>query len=349
MSAAAAVLAVAAPCTAQEASVFLGGAHTRYADTVSGTAGIAGARLGVRSPSVTAIAEGHYTRFTTGTWATQLNGGLVALAGLGNSVAIGLRADGNHSYLQGGYWSGIAAAGPTVGVAGNRWFLGITATGGGVRTIYETSDAMVTGSVRGTYMLRAWNLDARATATLAGDLRYADLLVAANYNTQTFTASLAAGIRAGDLADDPWIQGRAEWRLARGVSLEAAVGTYPEDVTGFLSGLFVNAGLRLGRQTPVIPTPLPSPIRVEAVSPGEVRVTFTVHNASTVALAGEWNQWTPIPLSRVSGDQWQVALPLGAGVYHFSLVVDEHWIVPDGVAKLPDDFGGEVGLLVIND
>jgi hypothetical protein len=36
-------------------------------------------------------------------------------------------------------------------------------------------------------------------------------------------------------------------------------------------------------------------------------------------------------------------------VYHFSLIVDEAWIVPDGVATLPDDFGGQVGLLVIND
>jgi hypothetical protein len=297
---------------------------------------------------VTAIAEGHYTRFTTGTWATQLNGGFVALTGVGRTVAIGLRADGNHSYLQDGYWSGIAAAGPTVGVAGNRWFLGISATGGGVRTIYETTDAIVTGSVRGTYMLRAWNLDARATATSAGDLRYADLLVAANYNTQAFTASLAAGVRAGDLADDPWIQGRAEWRLAKGVSFEAAVGTYPQDITGFLSGFFVNAGLRLGRQTPVIPASLPPPIRVETVSSGEVRVSFTVRDASSVALAGEWNQWTPIPLSRLNGDQWQTTLPLGTGVYHFSLVIDERWIVPDGVAKVPDDFGGEVGLLVIS-
>ena len=328
--------------------MFLGGVHTRYADTVSGTAGTVGARLGVRSPSLTAIGEGHYTHFTTGTWATQLNGGLVALHGLGQSVAIGIRADANHSYLQGGYWSGIAAAGPMVGVAGNRWFLGISGTGGGVRTIYETSDAIVTGSMRGTYMLNAWNFDARLTATWAGDLHYGDLLVAANYNTQAFTASLAAGIRAGDLTDDPWIQGRAEWRFARGVSLEAAVGSYPEDITGFLSGLFVNAGLRFGRQTPVIPIPLPSPIRVEKLSPREVRVTFTVREASTVALAGEWNQWAPIPLSRVDSDQWQVTLPLGAGVYHFSLVVDESWTVPEGVAKLPDDFGGEIGLLVVS-
>jgi len=348
LSAAATILTVAAPITAQEASLFLGGVHTRYADTVSGTAGTVGARLGLRSPSLTAIGEGHYTRFTTGTWATQLNGGLVALHGVGRNAAVGLRADGNHSYLQGGLWSGIAAAGPMVGVAGNRWFLGISATGGGVRTIYETSDAIVTGSVRGTYMLRAWNLDARVTTTWAGDLRYGDLLVAANYNTQAFTASLAAGIRAGDLADDPWVQGRAEWRFAKGVSFEAAVGTYPEDITGFLSGFFVNAGLRIGRQTPVIPAPHPSPIRIETLSPREVRVTFTVRDASTVALAGEWNQWTPIPLSRVDSDQWQMTLPLGAGVYHFSLVVDESWIVPEGVARLPDDFGGEVGLLVVS-
>ncbi len=347
LSAAATALTVAAPISAQEASLFLGGAHTRYADTVSGTAGSIGARLGMRSPTLTAVGEAHYTRFTTGIWATQLGGGLVALHGVGRNAAIGLRADGNHSYLQGGLWSGIAAAGPLVGAASGNWLFGLSGTAGGVRTIYETSDALLMGSVRATHMLSAWNLDARLTATWTSDIRYADFLLAANYNTLAVRASLVGGVRAGDLSDDPWIQGRAEWHAAPSVSFEVAIGTYPEDITGFLSGFFVNAGLRLGRQSPAAPAPPPSPVRVETISPREVRVTFTVHDASTVALAGEWDQWVPILLSRVDSDQWQVTLPLGAGVYHFSLVVDESWIVPEGVARLPDDFGGEVGLLVI--
>jgi hypothetical protein len=197
-------------------------------------------------------------------------------------------------------------------------------------------------------MLSAWNLDARITTTWAGDLRYGDLLVSANYNDRSLTASLAAGMRAGDLADDPWAQGRLEWRFTKGIALETAVGTYPEDITGFLSGFFASAGLRFGRQAPAVLAPPPSPVTIDILSPREVRVTFTVASASTAAIAGEWNQWTPIPLSRVSRDAWQVTLPLGEGIYHFSLIVDDEWTVPEGVASLPDDFGGEVGLLVVS-
>lgn len=347
MSAAATLLMIAAQLPAQEASLILGGVHTRYADTVSGTAGTVGARLGYRSPWFSGVGEAHYTRFTTGTWATQLNGGLVALYGLGKTAAIGVRAGGSYSYLQGDFWSGLAAAGPMVGLAGRNWLLGVSGTAGAVRTIYETSDPIITGSARLTRMLRHWNFDARVTGTWADEVRYTDFLLGASFNTQAFTASIVGGIRAGDLAEHPWIQGRTEWRLAEGIALEAAVGNYPEDITGFLGGFFVNAGLRIGRQAPVVPTPPPSPLRVEYLSATEVRITVTVRDASAVAIAGEWNQWTPIPLSHISGNQWQVILPLATGVYHFSLIIDEAWVVPEGVTALPDDFGGEVGLLVV--
>jgi len=347
LSAAATVLTLAAPVSAQEASLFLGGVHTRYADTVSGTAGTVGARLGLRSPSLTAVGEGHYTRFTTGEWATLLNGGLVALYGVGSRAAIGFRADANHSYLHGGLWSGIAAAGPLVGLTAGNWLFGLGGTAGGVHTIYDTSSALVTGSLRTSFMGSVWALDARVTGTWARDIRFADMMVAANYSTHDFTASLIGGIRAGDLSGDPWIQGRAEWHPVRGIAFEAAIGTYPEDITGFLSGFFVNAGLRVGRLTPPAPVSLPSSVRIETISAREVRLTFTVPDATTVAIAGEWNAWTPIPLSHAGKDRWQVTLPLRAGLYRFSLVVDEEWTVPDGIPALPDDFGGEVGLLVI--
>jgi hypothetical protein len=339
---------VAAQLPAQEASVILGGVHTRYADTASGSAGQVGARLGYWSRSFSGAAGAYYTRFTTGEWATQVSGGVVALHELGRSAAIGIRGDGTYSYLEGDFWSGIAGAGPTVGFAGRNWLLGISGTAGALRTIYETSDPLFTGSARLTWILRSWSVDAQATTTWADQVRYADFLLGTSVNTRAFTASLVAGIRAGDLADQPWIQGRAEWRIANGVAFEAAIGNYPEDITGFLGGFFVNAGLRLGRLAPVAVSRPRSPVRMEYLSDTEVRVTFSVSGASAVAIAGEWNQWTPIPLSHISGDSWQVILPLGDGVYHFSLVVDEAWVVPEGFAALPDDFGGEVGLLVVS-
>ncbi len=71
--------------------------------------------------------------------------------------------------------------------------------------------------------------------------------------------------------------------------------------------------------------------------------------ARNVAIAGEWNDWTPVALERLDGSRWRANLALSQGAHRFSLVVNgRRWIVPPGVATLPDDMGGQVGLLVID-
>jgi hypothetical protein len=41
-------------------------------------------------------------------------------------------------------------------------------------------------------------------------------------------------------------------------------------------------------------------------------------------------------------------LALGLGLYHFNLLVDgRNWVVPNGVATVPDGMGGMVAVLVV--
>lgn len=344
---AAAALTAASRAAAQEASLFLGGVHTQYADTVSGSAGTAGARLGWRSPSFAVAGEGYFTRFTSGGWATQANSGLSVFGGIGRSGAVGFRADVSHSYVQGGLWTGVGTAGPFGALALNGWLVGAGATAGGVRRIDETTDPLFTGSLRLGRVVQALAFEARVVGTSAGSVRFADFSLAAAFTTPRFTLAVTGGLRAGDLADDPWAQGRVEWRVATFATLEAAVGNYPDDVAGFLGGFFVSGGVRIGWHAPRVTTATLPAARVERVSASEVRVSFTVVNAETLAIAGEWNAWTPVPLSRVAGNRWEAILSLPPGLYRFALVKDgETWMVPDGIATMPDDFGGEVGLLL---
>jgi hypothetical protein len=43
-----------------------------------------------------------------------------------------------------------------------------------------------------------------------------------------------------------------------------------------------------------------------------------------------------------------VRLVLAPGTYRFTLVVDgTRWMVPAGIATVPDDMGGEQGLLIV--
>ncbi len=77
-------------------------------------------------------------------------------------------------------------------------------------------------------------------------------------------------------------------------------------------------------------------------------VRFHMSGARSVAIAGDWNAWSPAPLRPLTGDVWEGVLALRPGVYHFNLLVDgSEWVVPSGVATVADGLGGMVGVLAV--
>ncbi len=340
-------LAVAGPLAAQEFSVSAAAGHARYADSISGTSGTVGVRLRIRSPTLWAALEAHHARFTSGTWASQAAAGVLAVRPLSVTTAFGLRADASGNALEGGPWSGVASAGALVATSWQEWILALEATGGVVRRIDETTDPIMAGAARLSRAWPSWTVGAEVAGTYTDSQRFADATLTAGYRRGPVTAGALAGVRLGDLGGSPWVQGRVEWQILQAAALELAIGTYPEDLTGFTEGLFVNAGIRVGR----LPRPAAVPdrtTRVERLSGGAVRVSFSVPHATSVDIAGEWNQWTPVPLSQAASRRWETVLHLGPGAYRFSLIVDgRQWVVPADVPTLPDDFGGSVGILII--
>ena len=130
--------------------------------------------------------------------------------------------------------------------------------------------------------------------------------------------------------------------------LEAGAGRYPPDVTGFLHGSFVHAGLRLGIGPGA--RVAPEPVHVTRAGADEVTVRFTVADTDVVAVAGEWNAWATAPLETDGAGRRVLRVRLGPGVYRFALVgADGRFFVPPGVPSVPDDFGGTVGLLVVRE
>ena len=55
----------------------------------------------------------------------------------------------------------------------------------------------------------------------------------------------------------------------------------------------------------------------------------------------------PASILRSLGDDiWEAILRLAPGVYYFNLVVDgNEWVVPGGVATVPDGMGGLLAVL----
>ena len=343
--------AAAAPLEAQQASVWLGGGHTRFADSLSGWAATGGARLAVQSASAWLSLDAYLSTFDSGFWATDLEGSVGLLAPVSRTVALGLRARGYANYFESGEWSGLGLAGAYAAIGADSWLGTLGASAGRVGRLDGTSDFALTGRMTLHGRAGVWSFDAGLAGLAAGDTAFADGTLGAGLHFRKVLLDALLGVRVGDLADDPWVQLQAEWQMLRGATLEAGVGTYPEDITGFASGFFARLGVRLGIPRRLSAYAPPPPVlELAPLGPAQTRVTFRVEDARHVAIAGEWNAWTPAPLTELGGNRWQALLPLGAGAYRFSLVVNgEDWVVPPGVPELPDDFGGTVGLLVIGE
>ncbi len=340
--------------SAQEASVFVGGARARYGDSASGTAGFVAARLGSASGPQAGQLDASVARFIDGGWALQVGaqGTAVWRTGSGATVA-GVAAGAALSDFQNGRASGTAAVGPLAAFPLGASSLVVGAAAGVARTVDGVWNALGSASLRWQWTPAASvAFDAGVTGTAADTLRLADVSLALRVQAGAVRGAASAGLRVGSL-DGPWGAAELVWEPVPRLAFEVAAGRYPRDLTGFADGLYAQAGLRL--------YPLRGPPAARRASParrapvtahprGDGRVEIRVRYAQPVrslAIAGDWNAWTPVPLVPDGANHWSIALPLAPGAYKYALVADGEWTVPDGAATVPDDFGGQVGVLMV--
>ena len=83
-----------------------------------------------------------------------------------------------------------------------------------------------------------------------------------------------------------------------------------------------------------------------------VRFEFTHHSATTVCVAGTFNDWhaEAKPLHLVGDGRWLKETALPPGTYEYRLVVDGQWIA-DPLAKetVANPFGGRNSILKVAD
>ena len=131
------------------------------------------------------------------------------------------------------------------------------------------------------------------------------------------------------------------------VALELSGGSYlPDPYQGFPQVGFVSVGVRLhgSARTPRVRfAPLVPGVRGDSAV-----VRFRMAGARSVAMAGDWNSWEQVPLRPLGDEVWEGVLRLRRGLYHFNLLVDgSDWVVPNGVATVPDGLGGMVAVLIV--
>lgn len=80
-----------------------------------------------------------------------------------------------------------------------------------------------------------------------------------------------------------------------------------------------------------------------------VQFVFRAPTAQHVALVGDFNDWDgdATPLRRASGGLWTVTVPLTAGRYTYTFVVDgERWMADPAAPPAPPDESGRPGSVV---
>jgi hypothetical protein len=306
-----------------------------------------GGDLTLASSRARLYAGGTAARFDSGTWSATAYASGAALLRQGRRTALTFTADATGYAIEGDISAYIAAAGVSGAFQSGRWLFGVSASGGSVQDINDLQSDLWSAGTRLQLVASGWDAEAAGTANSAGATQYGDLSITLTVRPGPVVLQSVGGVRLGDLGDEAWGHARVEWTLAGPVALEAAAGRYPRDITGFLQGTYVSAGLRVrvGR-APGSAGSLP----VDLVREGDVVVaTFRVADAAGLAIAGEWNDWQAQPLVRHGSGRWQVVLPLRPGVYRFSLVDGAgRWFVPEGVTAVDDEFGGRAGLLVVS-
>lgn len=192
-------------------------------------------------------------------------------------------------------------------------------------------------SVEPTRFLGAWFTDASAGVSVERGPVVASLWGLARL-------SQSYGSRAA-------LSGALQFYLTPHLALELGGGSYlPDPYQGLPRARYVAAGLRLhsGRRALRAPPAPRWPPLVPAWRGDSVLLQFRMPGATSVALAGDWNEWRPHPLRSTGGEGWEGTLSLTPGVYHFVLLVDgKEWVVPAGVATVGDGMGGKTAMLVV--
>ena len=236
-------------------------------------------------------------------------------------------------------WGAELAAGPSTGLISGA--LPVTAFHARARLWWRPSGGVTSPNVQlgvePTHFPDGWFTDASAGATVERGRAVVSLWTVARLSS-TYTSSAA-----GSVYLQVFVRPRVSLEVGGGSSLS-------DPYQGLPRAGFITLAVRFHkspRPSPVATVPRWAPVVPEPRGDSLV-VRFRMPDARTVAIAGDWNAWQPVQLRPLGDDVWQGTLVLRRGLYHFNLQVDESdWVVPNGVATVPDGLGGMVAVLIV--
>ena len=183
---------------------------------------------------------------------------------------------------------------------------------------------------------------------------YTDLVGGVNYDRDRIVASAwLSGRLSAAYGSSGAASAAILYYLSPALAVEASGGSYLADpYQGLPRAGFASGGIRIFTAPRALWTAAPAPAKptlqplIAQHRVDTLVVRFRMPGARSVSVAANWNAWTPAPLRSVGQDVWEATLRLAPGVYYFNLVIDgEEWVVPGGVATVPDGMGGLIAVL----
>ena len=369
-----ALLLVARASQAQrvESNLDVGGAALRYADTLTTGAATITPHLVADWGSTYLEGYGTYSQFTSGGWSAQgsLSASRFIPARRGFLGEIGAFVGGS-THNDGTRTGEVIANGRLhLTRANGELFAGL-----GVGRTWDAIAwrSVLLGEVGGSVGSGPVSASVTVTPTMVNDsIKYADTQASLSRKGEVVDLSALLGFRMGDQLTAlsanvrSWASASATLWVSPRIGVALGAGNYPVDPTqGFPGGRFVSLSIRLrqgrptqlpsdqsSQQSPAVVAPeiVPAASRFLVSRSGGDLVTLQVNvpGARLVEINGDFTNWIPVPLVPATGDRWSVSVPIKKGKYQMNMRVDAGpWIVPPGLLSMADEFGGPVGLLVI--
>lgn len=349
--------ALSLPAQGTSASLEVGAARMRFADSIGATALMIAPALRTSGARYTVDAAGTLARLGDG-WSSSGATDVVLVAARRGRLALEGEGLGGGSLHSGGTYTAqlLGAARLRAGFASASTWI---AAGAG-----QTWDAewrtLRRVELGGWMRRRASTFAATVQPTVVADtIRFTDSFVAWSADVDAWAFSAAVGFRGGaQLPSLPanrksWGSVTATRALRPGVALVGSAGTYPVDFTqGYPGGRYLSLGVRwrfdLDEAAVSAPaTPDVLQLRLEPSGEGAALSVFAPR-ANAVEVTGDFTSWSPVPLQRRGGGWWALALPIARGTHEMNVRVDGGpWQVPPGTIPKKDEFGTTAGVLVV--
>jgi hypothetical protein len=226
----------------------------------------------------------------------------------------------------------------------------------------------------GAWIVLDWlGLAVGGTYSRAGDTSFVDATANALWRLRWIQVDGLIGARAsvgqGGGGEGVYGEVSSRIRLAGPLELMVSAGRYPSDpVRGALAGRFATVGVRLSarplrrrasaalvdllRREPRASEPIAPPgapqLTLGEAGAGMRLLRIRAAGATFVEIAADFTDWEPVSLQRVDADDWEIVLPIARGAHRANVRVDGGpWLVPRGTRLERDEYGGEVGVVVV--